>query len=49
LGSPAVTGANVLLAIIPEMRSPAARMLAEQRVSGERTASYISRDVRKEG
>jgi len=49
LGSPAATGANVLLAIIPEMRSPAARMLAEQRVSGERMASYISRDVRKEG
>ncbi|RXT53674.1 LON peptidase substrate-binding domain-containing protein [Bradyrhizobium betae] len=33
VGNPAVTGVNALVALFPEMRSPAARMLAEQGVS----------------
>jgi ATP-dependent Lon protease len=33
VGNPAVTGVNALVALFPEMRSPAARMLADQGVS----------------
>ncbi|WP_234683617.1 LON peptidase substrate-binding domain-containing protein [Bradyrhizobium monzae] len=33
VGNPAVTGVNALVALFPETRSPAARMLAEQGVS----------------
>jgi len=41
LGRPAVTGANTLLALFPETRSPAARLLGEQGVSEERTADFM--------
>jgi ATP-dependent Lon protease len=48
LGRPAVTGANTLLALFPETRSPAARLLGEQGVSEERTADFIARSLGKE-
>jgi ATP-dependent Lon protease len=47
LGQPAVTGANTLLALFSETRSPAARLLGEQGVSRERTAGFIARSVGK--
>jgi ATP-dependent Lon protease len=47
LGRPAVTGANTLLALFPETRSPAARLLGEQGVSEERTADFIARSIGK--
>lgn len=42
LGSPAVTGANILLAIFPETRSPAARLLGEQGVSRQDAENFIA-------
>jgi ATP-dependent Lon protease len=47
LGRPAVTGANTLLALFPETRSPAARLLGEQGVSEERTADFIAHSISK--
>lgn len=46
LGHPAVTGANALLAIFPEARSPAARLLGEQGVSRQRAVDVISTRTR---
>jgi ATP-dependent Lon protease len=48
LGRPAMTGANTLLALFPETRSPAARLLGEQGVSEERTADFIAHGMGKE-
>jgi ATP-dependent Lon protease len=48
LGRPVVTGANALLAIFPETRSPAARLLGEQGVSRGRAADFIAHGVGKE-
>jgi ATP-dependent Lon protease len=42
LGRPVVTGANILLAIFPETRSPAARLLGEQGVTLWQAASFIA-------
>jgi ATP-dependent Lon protease len=39
-----VTGANVLMAIFPETRSPAARLLGRHGVTRERVAELIARD-----
>ena len=47
LGWPAVTGANALLALFSETRSPAAHLLGEQGVSEERTAGFIARGIGK--
>jgi ATP-dependent Lon protease len=47
LGWPAVTGANTLLALFPETRSPAARLLDEQGVSRERAADFIAHSIGK--
>jgi ATP-dependent Lon protease len=47
LGLAAVTGANTLLALFPETRSPAARLLGEQGVSEERTADFIAHSLGK--
>jgi ATP-dependent Lon protease len=47
LGRPAVTGANTLLALFPETRSPAARLLGEQGLSRERAADFIARGMGK--
>jgi ATP-dependent Lon protease len=47
LGRPAVTGANTLLALFPETRSPAARLLGKQGVSEERTADFIAHSIGK--
>ena len=47
LGRPAVTGANTLLALFPETRSPAARLLGEQGVSRERAADFIAHSIGK--
>jgi ATP-dependent Lon protease len=47
LGRSAVTGANTLLALFPETRSPAARLLGEQGVSEERTADFIAHSIGK--
>jgi ATP-dependent Lon protease len=44
LGRAAVTGANVLMAIFPESRSPAARVLGQRSVSRERVAELVARD-----
>jgi ATP-dependent Lon protease len=44
LGRAAVTGANVLMAIFPETRSPAARLLGQHGVSRERVAELSARD-----
>ena len=41
-----ITGANMLLAIFPETRSPAARLLSQHGVSRERVAELIARDDR---
>jgi len=48
LGRPVVTGANALLAIFPETRSPAARFLGEQGMSRERAADFIAHGIDKE-
>jgi ATP-dependent Lon protease len=47
LGWPVVTGANTLLAMFPETRSPAARLLAEQGVSRSRAADFIAHGIGK--
>jgi ATP-dependent Lon protease len=47
LGRPVVTGENTLLAIFPETRSPAARLLGEQGVSRDRAADFIAHQVGK--
>lgn len=49
LGHPAVTGANTLLAIFPETRSPAARLLGQHGVSRERVAELIAQGIGKKG
>jgi len=49
LGRAAVTGADVLMAIFPETRSPAARLLGQHGVSREGVAEWIARDVGKTG
>ncbi|MGX4806816.1 LON peptidase substrate-binding domain-containing protein [Bradyrhizobium guangdongense] len=48
VGNPAVTGVNALVALFPEMRSPAARMLAEQGVSRFRVDNAIVRQSGKD-
>ena len=45
LGCLAVTGANALVGIFPETRSPAARLLGEQGMSLGRTADVIARNI----
>jgi ATP-dependent Lon protease len=47
LGHPVVTGAHALLAIFPETRSPAARLLAERGVSQGRAAELVAQGVGK--
>jgi ATP-dependent Lon protease len=47
LGQLAVTGANALMGIFPETRSPAAHLLGEQGVSRERAADFIADDIGK--
>jgi len=47
LGQPAVTGANTLVAIFLETRSPAARFLGEQGMSQERAADFIAHSIGK--
>ncbi|GLR86285.1 LON peptidase substrate-binding domain-containing protein [Bradyrhizobium iriomotense] len=42
LGRTAVTGANMLIGIFPETRSPAAQLLAEHRISRARVAELIT-------
>ena len=46
LGRSAITGANTLLAIFAESRSPAARLLNQHGVSRERVAELIARNDR---
>ena len=48
LGRPAVTGANALMALFPETRIPAARLLSEQGVSRERAADFIAAALARE-
>lgn len=48
VGNPAVTGANALVALFPETRSPAARMLADQGVSRFRVEKAIVRNAGKD-
>ncbi|MBR0985143.1 LON peptidase substrate-binding domain-containing protein [Bradyrhizobium liaoningense] len=48
MGYTAVTGANALIALFPETRSPAARLLAEHGVSRGRADKAIARGVGKE-
>ncbi|MGX4773813.1 LON peptidase substrate-binding domain-containing protein [Bradyrhizobium guangdongense] len=48
VGNPAVTGVNALVALFPETRSPAARMLAEQGVSRFRVDKAIVRQAGKD-
>jgi hypothetical protein len=45
LGRPMLTGANTLVAIFPETRSPAARLLGEQGMSRQDAANFIARGV----
>lgn len=45
LGRPVITGANTLLAILPETRSLAARLLGEQGVSRKRAADFIAHGI----
>jgi ATP-dependent Lon protease len=45
LGIPAVTGANILLAIFPETQSPAARLLDKQGISAQDAANFIARGI----
>jgi ATP-dependent Lon protease len=47
-GNPAVTGTDALVALFPETRSPAARMLADQGVSRWRVDKAIARNAAKE-
>jgi ATP-dependent Lon protease len=47
LGQLAVTGANALMGIFPETRSPAAHLLGEQGVSRERAADFIAHELGK--
>jgi ATP-dependent Lon protease len=47
-GRPAVTGADTLLAIFPETRSPAAKLLGKQGVSRERAADFVAHGSGKE-
>ena len=49
LGRPVITGANTLLGILPETRSPAAHLLGLQGVSRERAANFIAQDIVKGG
>ena len=44
LGRPVVTGADTLLALFPETRSPAARQLAEQGITRAQAAGFIEPD-----
>ncbi|MET4261382.1 ATP-dependent Lon protease [Bradyrhizobium sp. S3.12.5] len=48
VGNPAVTGTDALVALFPEMRSPAARMLADQGVSRLRVDKAIVRNAAKD-
>jgi ATP-dependent Lon protease len=48
IGNPAVTGTNALVALFPETRSPAARLLAEQGVSRFRVDKAIVRHAAKD-
>jgi ATP-dependent Lon protease len=48
VGYPAVTGTNALVALFPETRSPAARMLADQGVTRWRVEKAIARNAAKE-
>ncbi|MGC2779104.1 MAG: LON peptidase substrate-binding domain-containing protein [Bradyrhizobium sp.] len=48
VGYPVITGANTLLAIFPETRSPAARLLAEHGVTLVRSAKAVADGVGKE-
>ncbi|CAL76913.1 putative ATP-dependent protease La [Bradyrhizobium sp. ORS 278] len=48
VGYPLVTGANTLLALFPETRSPAARLLAEHGVTMVRAAKAVADGVGKE-
>jgi ATP-dependent Lon protease len=48
VGFPATTGANALIALFPETRSPAARLLAEQGVSRWRVDKAIVRTAGKD-
>ncbi|MCP3476351.1 LON peptidase substrate-binding domain-containing protein [Bradyrhizobium sp. CCGUVB1N3] len=45
LGRTAVTGANMLIGIFPETRSPAAQLLAEHRIPRARVAEFIARSA----
>jgi ATP-dependent Lon protease len=47
-GSPVITGAHTLLAIFPETRSPAARLLAEHGVTMVRAAKAVADGVGRE-
>ena len=47
LGRPAVTGADTLMAMFRETRSPAVRLLGEQGVSRERAADFMALGVGK--
>jgi ATP-dependent Lon protease len=42
-----VTGANILVAIFRETRSPAARLLGEQGVTRADAASFVARGIGK--
>lgn len=48
VGNPAVTGTNALVALFPETRSPAARMLADHGVSRSRVDKAIVRHAAKD-
>ncbi|CCE02124.1 LON peptidase substrate-binding domain-containing protein [Bradyrhizobium sp. STM 3809] len=48
VGYPVVTGANMLLAMFPETRSPAARLLAEHGVTMVRAAKAVADGIGKE-
>ncbi|MGJ4950175.1 LON peptidase substrate-binding domain-containing protein [Bradyrhizobium sp. HKCCYLS20291] len=48
VGYPLITGANTLLALFPETRSPAARLLAEHGVTMVRAAKAVADGVGKE-
>ncbi|MHC4049822.1 LON peptidase substrate-binding domain-containing protein [Bradyrhizobium sp. 25ACV] len=48
VGNPAVTGANALVALFPETRSPAVRLLAEQDVSRWRVDKAIAQERAKD-
>jgi ATP-dependent Lon protease len=49
LGGVAVTGANALLGLFPETRSPAARLLDKQGVSPARAAEVVAQGIGKRG